>query len=136
MRTREFLWQEGHTAHLTKAEADKEVRDILDLYRRVYEELLAVPTDTPTMEELHALPLLDRVVRETLRLHAPVTTSSRMPVHDDVLPLATPVTDAKGNVLHELPIKAGTRIMIPILTLQTSKAVWGEDALEFRCVVG
>ncbi|KAI0037151.1 prolyl-tRNA synthetase [Vararia minispora EC-137] len=43
LRTREFLWQEGHTAHLTKPEADKEVRDILDLYRRVYEELLAVP---------------------------------------------------------------------------------------------
>jgi prolyl-tRNA synthetase len=31
------------TAHLTKAEADKEVQEILDLYRRVYEELLAVP---------------------------------------------------------------------------------------------
>ncbi|KAI0065259.1 prolyl-tRNA synthetase [Artomyces pyxidatus] len=43
LRTREFLWQEGHTAHLTKAEADKEVLQILDLYRRVYEELLAVP---------------------------------------------------------------------------------------------
>ncbi|KAI9069889.1 prolyl-tRNA synthetase [Trametes sanguinea] len=43
LRTREFLWQEGHTAHLTKAEADKEVLEILDLYRRVYEELLAVP---------------------------------------------------------------------------------------------
>ncbi|CAE6460747.1 unnamed protein product, partial [Rhizoctonia solani] len=43
LRTREFLWQEGHTAHLTRPEADKEVRDILDLYRRVYEELLAVP---------------------------------------------------------------------------------------------
>jgi prolyl-tRNA synthetase len=43
LRTREFLWQEGHTAHLTKAEADTEVRDILELYRRVYEELLAVP---------------------------------------------------------------------------------------------
>lgn len=43
LRTREFLWQEGHTAHLTKPEADKEVREILDLYRRVYEELLAVP---------------------------------------------------------------------------------------------
>ena len=42
LRTREFLWQEGHTAHLTKAEADTEVRQILDLYRRVYEELLAV----------------------------------------------------------------------------------------------
>ncbi|OCH93964.1 prolyl-tRNA synthetase [Obba rivulosa] len=43
LRTREFLWQEGHTAHLTKPEADAEVREILDLYRRVYEELLAVP---------------------------------------------------------------------------------------------
>ncbi len=43
LRTREFLWQEGHTAHLTKAEADIEVRQILELYRRVYEELLAVP---------------------------------------------------------------------------------------------
>ncbi|KAG7091902.1 hypothetical protein E1B28_008300 [Marasmius oreades] len=43
LRTREFLWQEGHTAHLTKAEADKEVLQILDLYRRVYEDLLAVP---------------------------------------------------------------------------------------------
>ncbi|TFK95755.1 prolyl-tRNA synthetase [Pterulicium gracile] len=43
LRTREFLWQEGHTAHLTQAEADTEVRHILDLYRRVYEDLLAVP---------------------------------------------------------------------------------------------
>ncbi|KAF9457548.1 hypothetical protein BDZ94DRAFT_1175283 [Collybia nuda] len=43
LRTREFLWQEGHTAHLTKAEADVEVRQILELYRQVYEDLLAVP---------------------------------------------------------------------------------------------
>lgn len=43
LRTREFLWQEGHTAHLTKDEAAQEVMDILDLYRRVYEELLALP---------------------------------------------------------------------------------------------
>ncbi|GHJ87251.1 hypothetical protein NliqN6_3653 [Naganishia liquefaciens] len=43
LRTREFLWQEGHTAFLTEEEAGKEVRQILDLYRRVYEDLLAVP---------------------------------------------------------------------------------------------
>jgi prolyl-tRNA synthetase len=43
LRTREFLWQEGHTAHLTKAEADKEVLEILDLYRQMFEDLLAVP---------------------------------------------------------------------------------------------
>ncbi|PKI82450.1 hypothetical protein MVES_003655 [Malassezia vespertilionis] len=43
LRTREFLWQEGHTAHLTRAAADEEVLYILELYRRVYEELLALP---------------------------------------------------------------------------------------------
>ncbi|EEB06218.1 cytoplasmic proline-tRNA ligase Prs1 [Schizosaccharomyces japonicus yFS275] len=43
LRTREFLWQEGHTAFLTKEEADKEVHYILDLYSRVYSDLLALP---------------------------------------------------------------------------------------------
>jgi prolyl-tRNA synthetase len=43
LRTREFLWQEGHTAHINEKEAMDEVYTILDLYRRVYEELLAVP---------------------------------------------------------------------------------------------
>ncbi|KAF2405240.1 prolyl-tRNA synthetase [Trichodelitschia bisporula] len=43
IRSREFLWQEGHTAHLTEEEAGKEVLQILDYYTGVYEELLAVP---------------------------------------------------------------------------------------------
>ena len=43
LRTREFLWQEGHTAFATLDEAAVDVLEILDLYRRVYEELLAVP---------------------------------------------------------------------------------------------
>jgi len=43
LRTREFLWQEGHTAFATLDEAKEEVMTILDLYRRVYEELMAIP---------------------------------------------------------------------------------------------
>mmetsp|Transcript_17608 Transcript_17608/g.28500 ORF Transcript_17608/g.28500 Transcript_17608/m.28500 type:complete len:521 (+) Transcript_17608:112-1674(+) len=43
IRSREFLWQEGHTAFQDQAEADKEVIDILDLYARNYEQILAVP---------------------------------------------------------------------------------------------
>jgi prolyl-tRNA synthetase len=43
IRTREFLWQEGHTAHLTEEGAGEEVLQILDYYAGVYEELLAVP---------------------------------------------------------------------------------------------
>nr|XP_026500384.1 bifunctional glutamate/proline--tRNA ligase [Vanessa tameamea] len=43
LRTREFLWQEGHTAFRDQTEAAEEVLQILDLYARVYEELLAIP---------------------------------------------------------------------------------------------
>ncbi|CAD6499183.1 BgTH12-04835 [Blumeria graminis f. sp. triticale] len=43
LRAREFLWQEGHTAHLTEELASEEVLQILELYAKIYEELLAVP---------------------------------------------------------------------------------------------
>lgn len=43
LRTREFLWQEGHTAHFTKEAAGEEVLQILDWYAAVYNDLLAVP---------------------------------------------------------------------------------------------
>ena len=41
-RSREFLWQEGHTAFETREEAAEEVRQILGLYAGIYQELLAV----------------------------------------------------------------------------------------------
>lgn len=43
LRTREFLWQEGHSAFATYDEAVDEVYTILDLYRQVYTDLLAIP---------------------------------------------------------------------------------------------
>ena len=43
IRSREFLWQEGHTCFLTKNEADVEVRQILNMYADIYEKLLVVP---------------------------------------------------------------------------------------------
>ncbi len=43
LRTAEFLWQEGHTAHATQQEAEEETRLILDVYRRFAEEWMAVP---------------------------------------------------------------------------------------------
>src|SRR3990170_29957 len=43
LRTREFLWQEGHTAHATSEEAEKEVMDILSEYKDVMENYLAIP---------------------------------------------------------------------------------------------
>jgi len=43
LRTREFLWQEGHTAHAIKEEADSEVIEILNMYKDLMENYLAVP---------------------------------------------------------------------------------------------
>jgi prolyl-tRNA synthetase len=44
LRTTEFLWQEGHTAHATKEEAEQMVRDALDMYHTVARDLLAMYT--------------------------------------------------------------------------------------------
>ena len=44
LRTTEFLWQEGHTAHATKAEAEEETLRILKIYQKFVEEYLAIPT--------------------------------------------------------------------------------------------
>ncbi len=51
LRTSEFLWQEGHTVHATKDEAEKEVANILELYKKTIEEELAVPVITGKKSE-------------------------------------------------------------------------------------
>ena len=46
LRTTEFLWQEGHTAHATEAEAQEETLKMLEVYRRFAEEYMALPVLT------------------------------------------------------------------------------------------
>jgi prolyl-tRNA synthetase len=43
IRTTEFLWQEGHTVHETEEEAEREVMTILEIYRRLVEDQIAIP---------------------------------------------------------------------------------------------
>ena len=46
LRSREFLWQEGHTVHATEGEAKAETDRMLDVYKTFFEEYLAVPAVT------------------------------------------------------------------------------------------
>lgn len=46
LRTSEFLWQEGHTAHENEEEAREETMKMLEVYREVIEEVLAIPVIT------------------------------------------------------------------------------------------
>ena len=51
LRTTEFLWQEGHTAHADEAGAEQEARLILGIYRRFAEEWMAMPVITGVKTE-------------------------------------------------------------------------------------
>jgi prolyl-tRNA synthetase len=51
LRTTEFLWQEGHTAHAAEAEAEAEARLILGIYRKFAEEWMAMPVLTGVKTE-------------------------------------------------------------------------------------
>ncbi len=43
LRTAEFLWQEGHTAHATQQEAEEETKQMVEIYRKFAEEWMAMP---------------------------------------------------------------------------------------------
>ncbi|THV06949.1 cytochrome P450 [Dendrothele bispora CBS 962.96] len=103
-----------------------------DVQAKLRQELLAVGTDSPSMDELSALPYLDAFVREVLRLHAPVTFIARAAVKDDIIPLKEPVIDVNGKTLTELHVKKGQLIQIPIQSMNKDKKLWGEDAWEFK----
>ena len=51
LRTSEFLWQEGHTAHSTKEEAEEETIKILDIYSEFLEKTMAIPVLKGTKSE-------------------------------------------------------------------------------------
>lgn len=69
-----------------------------DVQAKLRDELLSVSTDSPSMEELQALPYLDMVVKEVLRHHTPVPAAIRMAMKDDMIPLNTPFVDRNGVV--------------------------------------
>ena len=68
------------------------------IQQKLREEVLSVPIDMPETDDLMALPYLDNVLRETLRLHPPVIGSIRQATKDDYIPLNKPYTDIYGEV--------------------------------------
>lgn len=86
------------------------------------------------MDDLNALPYLDCVIRETLRLYTPVTSTARMASVDTVIPVEKPYVDKYGKVRNEIVLKKGDQITIPIRTVARSTEIWGQDAHEFKFV--
>jgi cytochrome P450 len=107
-----------------------------ELQAQLRKELLQTyPSSDPTYEDLAgqtALPLLDAVVHETLRLHPALTDTPRKAIKDDVLPLSTPITLPDGTTTDRVFIAKGQAVTVPLLAINQSAAFWGEDAKKFR----
>jgi len=103
-----------------------------DMQTKLREELLQIPTDNPTMDELMGFPYLDTVVRETLRLYPPIEALIKVAMKDDIIPLDNPLTDVKGKVQDSVKINKGDSVYIPVRAINRSKSIWGEDATEFK----
>ncbi len=74
---------------------------------KLRDEVLAVTTANPTMDELIALPYLNMVIRETLRLHPPIASTMRVATKEDAIPLSTSFKDMDGNVHSSIRYAAG-----------------------------
>ena len=48
------------------------------------------------------------------------------------MPLAQPVIGIDGSVIKEIPVPAGTNIVVGIMASNLNKSVWGDDVLEFK----
>ncbi|KAI0027682.1 cytochrome P450 [Vararia minispora EC-137] len=95
-------------------------------------ELRQVPADMPSMDDLNALPYLDKVVREIMRLYPAGSTIERVASEDDIIPLSTPYTDKNGKVHQEILIRKGDLVLIPTQALQFLEEIWGPDGGEFK----
>lgn len=84
---------------------------------------------------LESFPLLDAVIRETLRLCPPVHGTLRVATQNDLIPVSDPVVLSDGKVVSpggHIQIRKGSIIHIPIEGLNFAKDIWSEDPLEFR----
>ncbi|KAI0739010.1 cytochrome P450 [Daedaleopsis nitida] len=87
---------------------------------------------TAFVERLAHLPYLDAVLRESLRLYAPITTTMRVATADDVVPVAAPFVDRRGRTCSAIRLRCGDIISVPIQALNKSAREWGADADVFR----
>ncbi|KAG9035967.1 hypothetical protein FRB95_010175 [Tulasnella sp. JGI-2019a] len=101
---------------------------------RLRQELLSFPSVEPTYDDyLDKLPVLDAVTKESMRFHPVAMHTERVAMKDDVIPLRTPVRNPKtGEEVKSVMIKKGQTIYVSLMAINRSKAIWGEDASEFK----
>ncbi|RDB25147.1 hypothetical protein Hypma_007406 [Hypsizygus marmoreus] len=85
-----------------------------------------------TPADYDAMPFLSAFLKESLRFHPVAIATYRQATKDDVLPLSTPITTTSGEVINELPIPKGQKIITSINGYNRRKDIFGEDAHTFN----
>jgi cytochrome P450 len=98
----------------------------------INEQVLMGDLESMTPEQYDALPLLDNVTKETLRLYSPVHSTNREALEDDVIPLSKPIIDKNNRPVNALVVRKGQPIIIQIAAYNRSEEVWGPTAMDFN----
>lgn len=118
---------------LAQARLRSEIRDVT---RSMQDDSSLFEHDDPPLhlsyDTLMNLPFLDGVVRETLRLYPPFPHMARNVNKATTLPLHFPVRSSSGAELSAIAIPQNTIIIISILAANRNRAIWGDDANEWK----
>ncbi|KAJ1309605.1 hypothetical protein OPQ81_006378 [Rhizoctonia solani] len=107
---------------------------------------VTVSDHTTQFAAIDALPLLDRVVRESLRLHPPVQGTLRIAEQDDIVPFSAPPKMPDGSISPAvvtglgadgvqrtgIRVRKGDFIHLPFEPMNSIRDMWGEDGHKFN----
>ncbi|KIJ43524.1 hypothetical protein M422DRAFT_169815 [Sphaerobolus stellatus SS14] len=100
---------------------DKLRREIAESQRRRGSEEL-------TTQVFESMPLLQAILKETLRYHPIQPRTTRTATQDDIIPLSVPHKTADGKFLNEVAVKKGQQILISFAAYNRLTSIWGDDA--------
>ncbi|KAH9847439.1 cytochrome P450 [Lenzites betulinus] len=99
---------------------------------KVRQEVLEAGDGYIPYDKLNSLPYLDAICKETLRMYPPTPIVLREAFRDTILPLSQPMRGEDGSLLDRVIIPKGTNVLVGVRACNRNKALWGEDAEEWK----
>ncbi|KAI5995261.1 cytochrome P450 [Pisolithus orientalis] len=85
-----------------------------------------------TASDLDNMLYLNAIIKEALRYHCAAAQVFRVASQDCILPLSRPITTESGELMYEVLVPKGTRIIASVAAYNRNKDMWGEDADVFN----